>query len=82
MLIMRAVRVVHGLPLYLLARRTGISQGRLSCIERELVQASPDERHTIATALDTTADRLFMTASLTDLRDLHGLPQEVQHASD
>ena len=58
MLLMRAARVVHPMPLYLLARRTGISPSRLSLIEREFVMASPDERQKIAQALG--ADEMFL----------------------
>ena len=64
MLVMRAIRVVHNTPLYILARQTGIAAGRLSLIERELITASPEERQKIAQALDINATFLFQSATL------------------
>jgi transcriptional regulator with XRE-family HTH domain len=64
MLVMRAARVLHPMPLYLLARHTGISPGRLSLIEREFVQASADERQKIAQALGVAEECLFQGATV------------------
>lgn len=67
MLIMRAIRVVRNVPLYVLGRRTGISPGRLSNIERELIVATPDERKKIAQSLGVKAAILFAQATTTTI---------------
>jgi hypothetical protein len=63
MLIMRAVRVVQNIPLYILARDTGISSGRLSLIERELAVATHEERQKLVLGLQTNAEVLFQPAT-------------------
>jgi transcriptional regulator with XRE-family HTH domain len=67
MLVMRAVRSIHNLPLYVLSQRTGISPGRLSLIERELVHATDEERGKIARCLRVKARVLFRSATLATL---------------
>ena len=63
MLLMRAARALQTIPLYRLARHTGISPSRLSLIEREFVLASPEERQKIAQALGVQAALLFHSAT-------------------
>ena len=63
MLLLRAVRAVRSLPLYELARRTGISPSRLSCIEREIAIASQAEQGKIAQSLRVKAGVLFQPAT-------------------
>ena len=64
MLLLRPVRATRSLPLYELARRTGISPSRLSLIEREIVIASSKERQKIAQSLRVKARVLFQPATV------------------
>lgn len=56
---LKHLRLDAGLTQFVLAQRTGISQGRLSLIEREQVRPSDAEASKIAAALGVPAARLF-----------------------
>ena len=63
MLMLRAIRAIRRLPLYVLSRRTGISPSRLSNIERELVVATQEERQKLAQSLRVKTGVLFQRAT-------------------
>jgi transcriptional regulator with XRE-family HTH domain len=63
---LRSKRLLAGIPGHMLCRRSGVSRGRLSEIEREVVQGSDSELERLATALDeliAAKQRLSLAAS-------------------
>ena len=58
----RLARLLHGdMRQWKLARLAGLSQGRLSFLERHLITPTEEEKRRIAKALETPVDHLFPT---------------------
>ncbi len=59
---LRVARIVRGWTLWQAARNASVSLGRLSYIERGLLEPSEEERQRIAQAFEVTAETLFQPA--------------------
>ncbi len=56
---LRRARLLREMSLYDLRARTGISVSKLSLVEREIEQASKDEKKRLAWALNVRVEELF-----------------------
>lgn len=56
---LRLARLNDGQTLFDIQRLTGIPMSRLSMLERQLIEATEDERHRLATALNREVVELF-----------------------
>ncbi len=62
MLRIRLLRLSRHMTIWDLSKDVGISQGRLSMLERGLIEPSSDERERLATILRVPAATLFRSA--------------------
>jgi transcriptional regulator with XRE-family HTH domain len=64
MTVMRLARLLRGIPIYRLGRRTGLSPSRLSLIEREHVTPRDAELTRLARVLKVSKSRLLEQVSV------------------
>jgi transcriptional regulator with XRE-family HTH domain len=64
MTVMRLARLLRGMPIYLLGRRTALSPSRVSLIERGYVTPHDDELARVARALQVSKARLLERVSI------------------
>lgn len=62
MLRIRLLRLSRRMTIWDLSKDVGVSQGRLSMLERGLIDPTPDERARLAVILGTSAATLFRPA--------------------
>ena len=63
MIWLRFIRIASDLTLFDVAQKSGVSQTKLSMVERGIVPPTPEERMAIARALGADSDALFQGVS-------------------